>query len=366
MGCGFIVWVFVGLGAAGGIGETEVSVASTVEDERGGVPQPAEAEERLVIQSSAPGGDAVASTVLIAPWGKVTSANGTFVMDEESAQSVIEAFREHGTDLPIDYEHQSLGGAYASPTGQAPAAGWIRSLRAVRPGDDDAAEPGLFANVEWTEAARDKLAAKEYRYLSPVVIVRKRDRRVVALHSAALTNKPAIAGMKPIVNRENAGLTTSPAGVERLEETTGAGEAVETLRLRLGLGSDSDVETVLMAADDRLATLTQEAAEREAREKVVAAIRAGKLTAAQREWAVSLALKDAAAFDEWMASAPVVVTPGRTEAPSGDGGGAGGRDQAAVIASARTAFRSEPALGLLTSEAAWVRDALREAGLESQ
>jgi len=135
--------------------------------------------------------------VLIAPWGEVASANGTFVLDESAGEAVLATFHEHGTDIPVDYEHQSLGGAYASPSGQAPAAGWIRGLLVCRPGEDD--EPGLYADVDWTLGGRERLAAREYRYLSPVVIVRKSDRRVQALHSVALTNTPAEPGTSPRV-----------------------------------------------------------------------------------------------------------------------------------------------------------------------
>jgi phage I-like protein len=39
---------------------------------------------------------------------------------------------------------------------------------------------------------------QEYRYLSPVAIVRKEDMRMVALDSAALTNRPAIPRMEPL------------------------------------------------------------------------------------------------------------------------------------------------------------------------
>ena len=66
----------------------------------------------------------VPTRVRIAPWGRVESTSGMFVVDEESARLVLEAFEEHGTDLPIDYEHQTLGGQFASPSGPAPAAGW--------------------------------------------------------------------------------------------------------------------------------------------------------------------------------------------------------------------------------------------------
>jgi phage I-like protein len=207
---------------------------------------------------------------------------------------------------------------------------------------------------------------------------------MVALHSVALTNKPAIVGMKPIVNRkEVSDAVADPEGVSetaaRLDATEplvgektedcaladGAGRAVEVLRMRLGLPTDSDVETVLTAAEDRLASLTQESAEREASGKVAAAFKAGKLTGAQRDWALSLALRDPAGFDAWAASAPQVVLLGQTEAPATSTCGRTGRDREAIVASARAAFRSEPSLTLLTSESAWVCEALREAGFEA-
>ncbi len=330
-------------------------MTSTLKDER-----VTETEERLVLEASVLG--EAPSSVLIAPWGEVRSSNGRFVVDDEAAERVIEAFQAHGTDLPIDYEHQSLGGVYAAPSGLAPAAGWIRGLRAARPGENG--EAGLFAEVAWTQAGREKLAAKEYRYLSPVVIVRKRDRKVVALHSAALTNKPAIAGMRPIVNRMPAGTDTS--GQANPAAPGGAGgdgpaRAAAALRDRLELPAECDVEAVLVAAHERLEELTDDAARRAAEERVAEAMRAGKLAPAQRAWAASLAMRDPASFTAWAESAPVVVMLGRTEAP----GGAGVRgDQAAVIQAARAEFRAEPGLQLLTSEGAYVREALRQAGLE--
>ena len=313
--------------------------------------------EQWVLAASALDGSEAPSRVLVAPWGRVESSNGTFLVDAEAGQMVVEAFAKQGTDLPVDYEHQSLGGTYASPNGQAPAAGWIRSIEIV---SSEEGEAGLFAHVDWTDAAKEKLTAREYRYLSPVVLVRKSDRRVVALHSVALTNKPAIVGMKPIVNRQqNSGrIDDEPCG----GDPTCEDEAVEMLRLRLGLDSESDLNAVLIAADDSLRKLSEASAEKIAADKVVAAMRDGKLTPAQRDWAVRLALSDAASFDEWVATASRVVSLGRTEAP-GDGDGKRARDRVTVLASAQRAFRAEPALALLTTESAWIGQALREAGL---
>ncbi|MBP7934369.1 MAG: hypothetical protein KA354_06940, partial [Phycisphaerae bacterium] len=94
----------------------------------GGGSVAAQGSERCLVAAAVVGVDGVPGRVLLVPWGEVASANGCFVVDELSAREVMAAFTAHGTDVPIDYEHQSLGGAYSSPSGQAPAAGWIRAL----------------------------------------------------------------------------------------------------------------------------------------------------------------------------------------------------------------------------------------------
>lgn len=313
------------------------------------LPSSAQNHEEWLAQSVVLGEEAAPAQVLIAPWGEVQSTNGRFVLDEAAGEAVLAAFSEHGTLVPIDYEHQSLGGAYASPSGQAPAAGWIRSLNLVRPEEGD--RPGLYAEVEWTAAARARLLGREYRYLSPVLMVRRCDRRVMALHSVALTNKPAIVGLKPIVNRQD----THPPQADD--------DALHMLRSRLNLDDDCDLEVVLRTADRRLAELFEEAADKRAIDLVAAAQRAGKLAPAQAAWACLLAKKDPEAFAEWSASTPPVVSLGRmTQTPADRRE----RDRAAIVASARIAYRSQPALSLLTDEEAWVRQAVRDGGLDGQ
>lgn len=350
------------LGTKGGFVKSTLNEVRTQEDG-----PPSESFEAQ-LQVCTLEGSELPGEVLIAPWGQVESASGSFVLDADSAALVMEAFRSHGTEVPIDYEHQSLGGSFSSPSGLAPAAGWIRALRAVAPdqNSDTPVSPGLWAQVNWTEAGRERVAAREYRYLSPVVMVRKSDRRVVALHSAALTNKPAIVGMRPIVNRQ-------PVQIESREPVTHiqieAADRVhpptagwERLRRELGALPQQDEEAVLIAASERLANLTRERLESAAAERVAQAARAGKLPASLREWALRLAMRDPACFEEWLTAAPVIVAPGRTTKPE-----AGGvdRDHAAVAASARAAYRAEPALTNLTSEDAFVADAVRQSKAES-
>lgn len=112
----------------------------------------------------------------------------------------------------------------------------------------------------------------------------------------------------------------------------------------------------MRTAERRLADLTVESQRRHAAGLVEQAMRAGKVTTAQREWATAWALKDGPGFEEWASSAPVVVVLGRTEPP--------GRNPAhsteTLAANARRQFQVEPMLARLTSEQAWVRQAVRE------
>jgi len=287
---------------------------------------------------------AIPDRVLLIPWGRVHSTNGEFVVDAASAAAALECFDTHATDLPIDYEHQTLGGRYSSPSGQAPAAGWIKGLDVV-------AGVGVFGQVEWTPAARGRLAAREYRYLSPVVIVDRDDRRLIALHSVGLTNKPAIAGARPLVNNTRCNKETDP-----MDPST------QTLRERLGLDAEADDRQVLLAAAERIDQLDASLARLDAERRVDAVVAAGKLLPAQRDWAIELVCKDPAAFEAWEATAPVVVTPGAIPPP--DDAQLGDRRRAAVIAKARSEYRGCQTLGGLCDERAYVDDALRDEGLE--
>ncbi len=124
--------------------------------------------------------------IRVLPLGYISSEKGDFLVDSESFRMMKEHMGHRAVDIVIDYEHQTLRDM------QAPAGGWIKEL--VLKSD------GIFAKVEWTKRAKDYLQNREYRYLSPVVMVRKKDRKASQIHSVALTNTPAINGMIPIVN----------------------------------------------------------------------------------------------------------------------------------------------------------------------
>jgi phage I-like protein len=123
----------------------------------------------------------------VLPYGKIEiEGEPPAYLNEEGMASVVAHFTRRENDMVIDYEHQTLKDV------QAPAAGWISKF--IEKGKD-----GLWVMVEWTQKAKDYIAAKEYRYFSPVMWLRKKDRMVVKIEHIALTNDPKVNHLKPIV-----------------------------------------------------------------------------------------------------------------------------------------------------------------------
>lgn len=278
-------------------------------------------------------GDGAPRKVLILPRGMVRTEKGDFLVDDEAMSLMVKGFKERGIDMVVDYEHQTLTGL------RAPAAGWIKELI---PGPD-----GLWARVEWTEPAARMIAAREYRYLSPVVLVRESDGRAVSVSSVALTNAPAIHGMRPMVNSQSinnpledkdmaqlregliqalglgqdaddarivdevSGLVAGARAFESIREALAealgiqedaspdevAALVVQAVRERPGQeaggGGGQEKETALAA---RVTELEAALRERDARDMVEKALKEGRLAPSLKDWGMELALKDPAAF----------------------------------------------------------------------
>lgn len=280
---------------------------------------------------------AVPGEIKLLPLGQIHSQKGDFIVDQESFQMIEKQFLERKLDLVIDYEHQTLKDI------QAPAGGWIKELRL---GSD-----AVMAKVEWTAKAKEYLANKEYRYLSPVILVRQKDRKVAAIHSAALTNTPAIDGMFAIVNSldienhinmeektmdlkkvaERLGLPDTATEEEVLkaldkviseakeEEKPEPGEIVanSTILGVLGLKDDAKTEDVtasimkLKAGDPEdkaeILRLKEQLKQNNVESLVKKALKEGKVTKAQEGWAKEYALKDEDGFRKFLEKAPVIV-----------------------------------------------------------
>ena len=114
----------------------------------------------------------VPEEIKILPLGHVHSQKGEFDVDDESVSLIQKRFKDRKVDLVIDYEHQTLKDV------QAPAGGWIED---IYKGED-----AVIAKVRWTDRAKEYIKNREYRYLSPVVMVREADKKAVSLHGSLL------------------------------------------------------------------------------------------------------------------------------------------------------------------------------------
>lgn len=291
-------------------------------------------------------GDGVPEVIPVLPLGHVVSSKGEFDVDEESFQAMKAQIAQRGVDLVVDYEHQTLKGV------EAPAAGWVKELKL---------EGGqIMAVVQWTPRGAQYLENKEYRYLSPVVTVRRSDGKATGLHSLALTNTPAIEHMTPIVNSDLFEGGQHIMDIQKLAELLGLGtdateeQILESLKacvdenksLKAGAQPPADdsvvanktvCELVGLKAGAPVADVTakimelksgkidgvdlkaeikalkQQNAEREANDAVILALKAGKITPAQKEWAKSYALSDPKGFGSFVEKAPQIVPMDKIE-----------------------------------------------------
>ena len=245
--------------------------------------------------------------VQVLPAGEVRPRGKTnFLVDEESRGLLMSAFAGSRTDLVIDYEHQSLSGS------EAPAAGWIKEV-------EDRGVDGVWAKVQWTERAKEYLAKREYRYLSPVVLIRKKDGRAVELLGAGLTNLPAIDGMTPVVNTSRTGLG---------EEVNEMEEDYKQMYLNVlglfGLPDGSGLEEVKakvesfappkgFVAEEEYVALKETLRLRQTDMLIKEALSNGRLTPSLTGWAKAYAKKDMDGFRDFIVRAMPVVPLGRSD-----------------------------------------------------
>jgi hypothetical protein len=115
---------------------------------------------------------------------------GKFEITPQLLQEIKKNFddRVRGVDLAIDYSHEN----------QDIAAGWVKGLELA---DDGKA---LYATVDWTPKGKQVVQDKEFRYISPEFSFAYKDNETLTDHGAtlmgaALTNRPVIKKMEPVV-----------------------------------------------------------------------------------------------------------------------------------------------------------------------
>ncbi|MBL8878144.1 MAG: hypothetical protein JNG88_03400 [Phycisphaerales bacterium] len=231
---------------------------------------------------------------LLIPFGDVAVeralAGRSFEFTPEHADSAAKWFARLGRKLVIDYEHQSLDRLNSRVDGLRPAAGWIGRLE-IR---DD----GLWAiDVEWTDRARELIAAGEYRYFSPVIYWADEDyRELASLGPVGLTNDPAIRGVAPLAAAKVDSTTTVCEA-----KALAIGEAVGVVGLR----------SALRVARLEARKLRGQLRAQEAEAFVERGMRLGKITdATSMDWRADYS-RDPHDAEARLARAPISFPPGR-------------------------------------------------------
>lgn len=331
----------------------------------------------------------VPTDVRLIPAGEFRAWDGrptdcpAWVMEAADGERCVAAMAARASASVIDYEHATLHAKQNG--GKAPAAGWYQALE-WRP-------DGLWAvRIDWTALAAAHIAAREYRYISPVFAYDKTSGRVQQLLHAALTNDPGLDGLTDL-----AALAAGLLSPLNHPQGTAMNDLLKKLLAALGL-QESATESEALAAlaalkttaasvaalaaqaahpdparfvpiatltalqaehadlQGRLAALTAEVNSGKVEQVVAEGLAAGKLTPATETWARALGAKDLAQLTAFLAAAPVVVSPGQTQSGGKSPAGSLGRQEVDAMALARSAQEFQA-----TEEAAGRRVSIAEA-----
>lgn len=297
--------------------------------------------------------DAITSldkAVRILPMGRFAPNDGRslsvseWVLTEARAHEIANYWRNKPEQLCIDYHHQTQ---WASQNGKpAPAAGWSDG-QSIEVRSD-----GMYLTIEWTEAARAAIKAKEFKYLSPTFAYDSETGEVLMLLMAGLTNTPGLTGLteldpamlsqfliKPTETKGNdvdektlkllgLGKDAKPeeidAAVAKLhQEKTEADAKVATLTAevdtqkaavatlqaqQVSTGGDASADKAAIAAlTAQVATLTQTQNAREVNDLVTAALADGRLMPVTEKWARELGAKDLAQLQAFLDAQPKIA-----------------------------------------------------------
>ena len=268
--------------------------------------------------------------------GNLRGVNATsWRLTAQDAEAVIAHWQRTATPLVVDYEHQTQ---LAAQNGRpAPAAGWITSLEWEE-------GRGLFAGVDWTDKARAHIRAGEYRYISPVFAFDRQNGAVLRLICAALTNHPALDGMDaasatftyeeppmkqilaalglPETADEAAALAALTTLRQERDSAKAQAEAAPDPQKFVAMATFSAVQKEAAQLRDELTKLRNEAQAAALKDDIEAALKDGRLTAATKGWAESLAKTAPDALKAYLAAQPPVRALAGTQTggtpPAGD------------------------------------------------
>lgn len=240
--------------------------------------------------------------VHLLPSGTFDARDGRGPWTLQSPQSVVAASMAHsrGAPIAVDYDHQI---DHAPKNGQpAPAAGWISKF--------EARADGIWGLIEWTALAAERLARREYRFISPVFNYAASG-EVMAILRAGLTNAPALS--LTALASESTIMDPMQELLQELRQLLGLGasadamaivEAVKTLTTTIASAAPSPDKYVPIAAVQSLTAelnrLRKGVSVEAASIIVDTAVSSGKLPPFLKEWGVALCQDNRPAFEKFV------------------------------------------------------------------
>lgn len=240
-------------------------------------------------------------------------------LDAVIAKRVIERLARQKNDVLIDYEHQSLRCEY---NGQpAPAAGWFKALTWR--------DTGLYATgIAWTTDASERIAEKEYRYISAMFSYYTATGEVLEIISVALTNTPALDGLDALSARaalSRSVFSTPPTPPTKDGQTMDKDEQIAALSKKLAVLEPEAAKVAALTAERdtavaALAAVNVKAEKDKHTELLTAALSDGRLAPAQKAWAEKQSL---AALTEYLdVSHPILDNTRQVDASADKGAAA--------------------------------------------
>lgn len=255
-----------------------------------------------------------------------------FAITQSDLAAVMANFAKRKADVVIDYDH---GTEYAAGSGQpVPAAGWLKE---IDPQTDN--QGVLWGLAEFTEKARAMLAAREYKYISPVINWGARDKKTgeqqgATITSVALTNVPVLEEMPAIALSEAGWVVEEPSTERRVvmvKQLILADRAACTARAILEDGTESVLSVQGLMPEPQILRLSEIRRTADGRydfaalsenerpidpavfraltvqQELDAAVVAGKITPAQRPLIEKLAASDLPAFRGFIAAQKIQI-----------------------------------------------------------
>lgn len=138
-------------------------------------------------------GNAPPTEVRIFRPGVNRTLKGDFTFTPRSAELVAKQWQTLGRDIGFDWGHSQFKDGV--PEKHREASGWGKvEIRDTADGPEC-----WITGIDWCQDAREQIADKRMRYLSPALIVDPDTGEIIAVKNVALTNNPATLDAEPLV-----------------------------------------------------------------------------------------------------------------------------------------------------------------------